>query len=570
MATLGEYDVYAELGRGGMAAVYLAVDLTLDRKVAIKVLLPELLTGAGMSERFRREAKTAGALSHPHIIPIHAVRESEGLLYFVMKFVEGRGLDSIIKELGTLPIAMVETVVTQVAGALAHAHRKNVIHRDIKPANIMIDDEGWAVVADFGIAKVQEASSLTSTGAAVGTPYYMSPEQCSAAPVTGAADQYSLGITAYEMLTGRTPFRGTTVMEVISAHFFEAPAPIRATRPDCPASLEQTVLRMLGKDAATRFASLEDVVTAIKAPPLAHDDPIRTQMITLAMTGVRNQPRISVPVSPTPLTRHTRTAARKRSGGEALAPTLDELPVHRFRNRALAASFVGVALLAGGTFYLSRERVVGSPTLRAADSVGSPSSLPAARDAASGASAEGRSQPGANGPAVIAPIISLPGPTAPPATATPSKALPDPRAATRRDSIARAARKAKDDSAKVIAGMRDSLSKLTIRTRAAESTATAKLPEAVAPPIKSPAVPPAVVVVDTGTVVLGSRIARAYYVDGAARGVMRGLQRLTLKTGVRRLAINAEGCTAWDTTITVRPAQNDVIGYRDPKCPQEK
>jgi len=179
-ATLGDYDVLAELGRGGMATVYLAHDIALDRKVAIKVMSPLLLTGEGMAERFKREARTAGQLSHPHIIPIYAVRESSGLLYFVMKFVEGRPLDSIIREIGPVPIAMVQTILQQVGSALGYAHRRGVIHRDIKPENILLHDHE-ALVADFGIAlaasRADPGSRMTEPGVSLGTPLYMSPEQ---------------------------------------------------------------------------------------------------------------------------------------------------------------------------------------------------------------------------------------------------------------------------------------------------------------------------------------------------------------------------------------------------------
>src|SRR3989440_1134159 len=141
-ATLGEYEVLAELGRGGMATVYLAHDVALDRKVAIKVLAPALLQmGEGMVERFKREARTAAALSHPHIIPIYAVKESERVLYFVMKYVQGRPLDSVLRDVGALPIPMVQAIIAQVGDALGYAHRHGVIHRDIKSANIMLDEE---------------------------------------------------------------------------------------------------------------------------------------------------------------------------------------------------------------------------------------------------------------------------------------------------------------------------------------------------------------------------------------------------------------------------------------------
>ncbi|HLQ22983.1 MAG TPA: serine/threonine-protein kinase, partial [Gemmatimonadales bacterium] len=162
-STLGDYDIAGELGRGGMATVYLAHDIALDRKVAIKVMSQVLSLGDGV-ERFKREAKTAASLSHPNIIPIYAVRHSERLLYFVMKNVDGRSLDSIIRELGPLPIPMVQAILGQSASAFGYAHRRGVVHRDIKPGNILIDDEGWAVVTDFGIAKVSEAEQLTGTG----------------------------------------------------------------------------------------------------------------------------------------------------------------------------------------------------------------------------------------------------------------------------------------------------------------------------------------------------------------------------------------------------------------------
>ncbi|HET7600942.1 MAG TPA: serine/threonine-protein kinase, partial [Gemmatimonadales bacterium] len=281
-ATLGYYDVIAELGRGGMATVYLAHEIALDRKVAIKVMSPQLALGDGV-ERFKREARTAASLSHPNIIPIYAVQHTDRLLYFVMKYVEGRPLDTIIRELGTLPIPMVQAILGQVASAFGYAHRHGVVHRDIKPGNILIDDEGWAVVTDFGIAKVSESEQLTTTGLAVGTPTYMSPEQVMAQPVTGASDQYSLGVVAYEMLVGKAPFHGGGTMAMMYAHVHQPPPPIE--RPDCPAELREAVMRMLAKVPDERWPSVEDAVSAIGAPPLNYDDPTRSQLIALARTG---------------------------------------------------------------------------------------------------------------------------------------------------------------------------------------------------------------------------------------------------------------------------------------------
>jgi len=300
-ATLGEYEILTELGRGGMATVYLAHDLALDRKVAIKVLAPALLLiGEGMVERFKREARTAAALSHPHIIPIYAVKESEHVLYFVMKYVQGRALDSIIRDVGTLPIPMVQTILAHAGDALGYAHRHGVIHRDIKSANLMLDEDGWAVITDFGIAKVVQAEGLTMTGVTVGTPTYMSPEQCETRDVTGASDQYSLGVVAYEMLTGRLPFRGESTMAVMYAHFNERPRPVAELRPDCPPNLAAGVMRMLEKDPARRWPSMDDIVAVCGRPSLRHDDPVRGEMITLAKAGASSalMAHVKTPTSP--------------------------------------------------------------------------------------------------------------------------------------------------------------------------------------------------------------------------------------------------------------------------------
>ena len=317
-ATLGDYEVLGVLGRGGMATVYLAHDLSLNRKVAIKVLAPALFQmGEGMVERFKREARTAAALSHPHIIPIFAVKESHQLLYFVMKYVSGRPLDAVIQDVGALPIKMVQTILAQVGDALAYAHRQRVIHRDIKSANIMLDEEGWAVVTDFGIAKVEEAEGLTLTGVTVGTPAYMSPEQCATREVTGASDQYSLGVVAYEMLTGRLPFQSNSSMTVMYAHFNERPQDLAILRPDCPPNLAAAVMRMLEKQPPDRWQTLDDVVAVCGRPSLRRDDPVRSEMMTLAKPGRQAQllADMPVPTSPVALAKshmHPAVQARRR------------------------------------------------------------------------------------------------------------------------------------------------------------------------------------------------------------------------------------------------------------------
>jgi serine/threonine-protein kinase len=303
--TLGEYEILAELGRGGMATVYLAHDIPLDRKVAIKVMSAALMD-EGLAERFRREARTAAALNHPHIIPVYAVRERSGLLYFVMKYIGGQSLDPIVKSGTRISIPMAHIILAQAASALGYAHRRGVIHRDVKPANIMLDDEGWVVMTDFGIAKVATATGLTMTGVTVGTPAYMSPEQCAGKEVNGASDQYSLGVLAYELITGQKPFTATTAMAMMYSHFNDTPAPLSTLRPDCPPELEQKVMRMLAKAPEDRWPSIEEI---FGAPSLAHDDPTRQALVTLAMSNPNVAVgRISTPTSPIPPARRSPSA----------------------------------------------------------------------------------------------------------------------------------------------------------------------------------------------------------------------------------------------------------------------
>ena len=326
LATAGHYDIRGELGRGGMATVYLAHDLALDRKVAIKVMAPALAAGDGI-ERFKREARTAASLSHPNIIPVYGVYHTEALLYFVMKYVEGRPLDGIIRELGALPIPMVQAILGQVASAFGYAHRHGVIHRDIKPANILIDDEGWAVVTDFGIAKVSDSKGLTMTGLSVGTPTYMSPEQVAGDEVSPASDQYALGILAYEMLTGKPPFQGQNAMAMMYAHVHQAPASLEQTRPDCPAPLRDAVMRMLDKEPANRWPTVEDAIDAIGTPPpLSHEDPTRSKLIQLARTGVSERlagiprtPKSPIPLGRTPAKPRPSVAQRVRHGASPMS-----------------------------------------------------------------------------------------------------------------------------------------------------------------------------------------------------------------------------------------------------------
>ncbi|HWA57957.1 MAG TPA: serine/threonine-protein kinase [Gemmatimonadales bacterium] len=428
-ATMGEFEVLGELGRGGMATVYLAQDLALDRKVAIKVVAPSLLTGSGAVERFKREARTAAALSHPHIIPVHAVRETPDLIFFVMKFVEGRPLDDILRGEQALPLRMVQAILFEVGQALAYAHRRGVVHRDIKPANIMLDGEGFSVVTDFGIAKPMQADSMTATGSMIGTPYYMSPEQCGGKPVTGASDQYSLGVVAYQMITGRRPFAGETIMEILKGHFFETPAPILEVRPDCPPELAAVVDRMLSKEVGDRYASMDETLQAMACTPLASDDPVRTQMIELARSSEKLQAigKLKVPLSPVPLARSRAAVSRSISNPPMPSPVADRAPAAPppVRWPLILGAVVLLAVAgAGAVWWIPRRS---APTPSAADTTTAPVApptptptvVPPSRD--SGAT---RVPPDSGKPAPSPPAAAEP--VAPPPVVKPAPARPDP------------------------------------------------------------------------------------------------------------------------------------------------
>ena len=327
-ATRGEFDIGRELGRGGMAAVFLAHDIALDRRVAIKVMSPGLLMGEGMIERFKREAITIAHLNHPNIVSCFSVRQAEGLHFFVMRYIQGRSLEQILQDAGRLPIPIVRSILFQVGSALTYAHRSRVVHRDVKPANILIDVDGSAVVTDFGIAKVARLPGHTHTGALVGTPAYMSPEQCAGSPVTGATDQYSLGAVAYEMITGQPPFTGSTLTVMQSQ--VEAPPPrIHDHCPDCPADLETAVLRMLAKDPALRFSDMAEAKAALGATPLGEGDPLLAELCRLAATTAEAPAALAdrVPAPVTPQRSFAGTSQRTSARSITILPPPAELAV---------------------------------------------------------------------------------------------------------------------------------------------------------------------------------------------------------------------------------------------------
>ena len=263
-AALGDsYAVEKPLGAGGFAVVYLVRDLSLKRNLAVKVLSPDLITSKTVLERFRREAETVAQLSHPNIVPLHFIGQKDDLLYLAMACIDGGSVADRLDKIGPLPIADVRRIVSEVASALAHAHKRGVIHRDIKPQNVLTDSEsGRSLVTDFGIARTAD-SSLTATGMFVGTPAYLAPEQVTGEPSDHRADIYALGVMAYELLAGQAPFIGATPTAVLMKRLAGPPEPITSVRKDTPEELAAVIDTCLASDPEQRFQSATDIVAVL-------------------------------------------------------------------------------------------------------------------------------------------------------------------------------------------------------------------------------------------------------------------------------------------------------------------
>jgi serine/threonine-protein kinase len=267
----GRYRLEARIGAGGMSTVYRALDETLERMVAIKLLNREVSSDSDELERFRREARAVAQLSHPHIVGVIDAGEDEGRPYIVFEYIEGETLKERIRRLGPLPIPEAVAYAIEIARALGAAHARHIVHRDVKPQNVLIDEEGSAKVTDFGIARTLDEEGLTADGRVIGTTDYVSPEQALGQPVTGQSDLYSLGIVLYEMLTGEVPFRGENQVAVAMKHVREPLPDVQRGRPEISAALASVVDRATAKrpedryrDDAELISDLEDVL-AIEA-----------------------------------------------------------------------------------------------------------------------------------------------------------------------------------------------------------------------------------------------------------------------------------------------------------------
>ncbi len=298
--SLGEaYRIERELGGGGMSRVFVAEERALGREVVIKVLLPELAAGVSVS-RFRREIQLAARLQHPHIVPLLAAGESEGLPYFIMPFVVGESLRGRVAREGELPVGDSVRILRDVVSALAYAHGSGIMHRDIKPDNVLLSG-GVAVVTDFGVAKAVSVSAeshqttgLTSLGMALGTPAYMAPEQATGDPqIDHRADLYSLGAMAYEMLTGRPPFIGRSPQAVLAAHVVETPEPVERLRPVLPSALAALVTACLAKRPADRPQSAHEVMNLLDAlaTPSGGMTPTMATTVPVSIVGAPHRRR---------------------------------------------------------------------------------------------------------------------------------------------------------------------------------------------------------------------------------------------------------------------------------------
>ncbi|MDQ6820777.1 MAG: protein kinase [Actinomycetota bacterium] len=334
----GRYRLEARVGSGGMSTVYRALDETLQRQVAIKLMNREIASDFDQLERFRREARAVAQLSHPHIVGVIDAGEDDGRPYIVFEYVEGETLKERIRRLGRLPIAEAVAYAIEIARALGAAHARHIVHRDVKPQNVMIDEEGQAKVTDFGIARMRDEEGLTADGRVLGTTDYVSPEQALGQPVTGQSDLYSLGIVLYEMLTGEVPFKGENQVAVAMKHVREQIPDVRSKRPEVSAALAAVLETATAKhledrygDDAELIADLEDVL-AIEAA--------RAGSATGQVTSVlRTLP----------------------SGKQRRVP-------FRVRHPFLSAALLGaaLALLGGGAYWLATTRVHnGTPKLSA-------------------------------------------------------------------------------------------------------------------------------------------------------------------------------------------------------------
>lgn len=261
---IGGYKIVRELGRGAMGTVYLAYQESLGRDLAIKVMATEFTRDEEFIERFRREGRIAARLRHPNIVQVYDFSDREGQYFIAMEYLGSRTLKCLVREKGRVPLEQAVKLTDQVLAALEHAHAQGIVHRDIKPANVMLTDQGDAALTDFSIAQMKSASRLTQTGAALGTPEYMAPEQFEG-KADGRADLYATGILLYEMLTGFSPFHAETIAEIMKKQLLVAPDPPALVDFTIPQAVSEVVVRSLAKDPDERYQSAQEMREALQS-----------------------------------------------------------------------------------------------------------------------------------------------------------------------------------------------------------------------------------------------------------------------------------------------------------------
>jgi serine/threonine protein kinase len=360
-----------------MAVVYKGVEIALERTVALKVVPPDSANVGQAAERFKREAKLAASLDHPNIIPVYRVGQAGPLHYMAMKFVEGRAVDAIIEQQGALPLSVCIAVLRASAAGLAFAHERKIVHRDIKPANILVDKDGRVMVSDFGIARALEEVSMTASGMMIGTPYYMSPEQCGGQKVSPQSDQYSLGIMGFQMLTGEVPFLADSMVGVIQHHYMTPVPDILLVRTEVPKELLDIVYCALNKDPHDRFATTKDMANALENVPLSDKDRDEADALLKQLSAGQPIPKvrtgtlpplaltISGPgpkVQPRPI-----TSPRSR---QAQAPTAAPRKRKKKKNKAIIAALGAVvALTMSGGGYMAYTQSQADIEKQRADSI---------------------------------------------------------------------------------------------------------------------------------------------------------------------------------------------------------